>query len=107
MEVVARRFDVVLVSLEADASARGGRPCVVISPDEMNRYLPTVIVAPLTSKPRAYPTRIPINFKFKNGQIALEQIRTVDKARLLKPLGRVSNKTREALVALLHEMFAD
>jgi len=105
---MVKRFDVYLVNMdpEINGKARTSRPCVVVSPDEMNRYLTTVLVAPLTSKHRDFPTRIQINFKFKPGQIALEQLRVVDKKRLIKPLGRLGDKTRDDLVKILGEMFS-
>lgn len=105
---MVKRFDVYLVNLDpvVNGKPRTSRPCVVVSPDEMNRYLTTVIVAPLTSLPKEFPTRVPINFKFKPGQIALEQLRTVDATRLIKPLGKLGDKTREEVVKILGEMFS-
>ncbi len=105
---MVKRFDVYLVNLDpvVNGKARISRPCVVVSPDEMNRYLATVIVAPLTSQHRDFPTRIPIHFKFKPGQIALEQLRVVDKTRLIKPLGKLGDKTRDDVVKVLGEMFS-
>lgn len=107
MDMVTR-FNVYLVNLDAEKNgkARTNRPCVVISPDEMNRYLNTVIIAPLTSRQRDFPTRVPITFKFKPGQIALEQIRVVDKSRLIKSLGKLGDKTRDDVVRILVEMFS-
>jgi mRNA interferase MazF len=106
---MVKRFEVYLVSLDGatSGSARNARPCVVVSPDEMNRYLDTVIVAPLTSRKQNYPTRIPITFKFKAGQIALEQIRVLDKSRLIKPLGKLGDRTRDDVLRALNEMFAE
>ncbi|HSJ23178.1 MAG TPA: type II toxin-antitoxin system PemK/MazF family toxin [Longimicrobiales bacterium] len=88
--MVVSRFDVFLVNLDPTVGSdiRKTRPCVVISPDEMNRFIRTVIVAPLTSKGRRYPTRVDCRFDKKDGQVVLDQIRTVDKARLIKKLGR-------------------
>lgn len=105
---MVKRFDVYLVNLDqvVNGKARTSRPCVVISPDEMNRYLTTVIVAPLTSQNRDFPTRVPINFKFKPGQIALEQLRTVDASRLVKPLGKLGDKTQDDVIRILAEMFS-
>lgn len=104
---LVKRFNVYLVNLDPtlNGKPRSSRPCVVVSPDEMNRYLSTVIVAPLTSRQHDFPTRVPINFKFKPGQIALEQIRTLDKSRLIKPLGKLGDKTRDEVVRVLGEMF--
>lgn len=101
MEV--KRFDVFLVTLDPTQGheIKKTRPCVVISPDEMNRHISTVIVAPMTSKGRDYPTRVACVFQGKDGQIVLDQIRTVDKIRFTKRLGKLgvnySNKTLEVL----------
>lgn len=108
MAVVTARFDVYLVSLDPAQGheIKKTRPCVIISPDEMNRHIGTVIVAPMTTKGRNYPSRIPVTFERKKGQIVLDQIRTVDKARLVKRLGRVNQKVSDGILALLQEMFA-
>jgi len=82
------------------------RPCVVVSPDEMNRYLRTIIIAPMTSTVRRYPTRVPIVHATKSGEIALDQLRAVDRSRLLKKLGSTTQKTAEAISDVLVEMFA-
>jgi mRNA interferase MazF len=79
---------------------------VVISPDEMNRHIQTVIIAPLTSKGNDYPTRVPLTFQGKKGQVVLDQIRTVDKQRLVKRLGSLSDVTAKSVSRLLGEMFA-
>jgi mRNA interferase MazF len=81
------------------------RPCLVVSPDEMNQRLRTAIVAPMTGAERPYPTRVKVRFQGKNGQIALDQIRSVDRQRLVKRLGSVTAKTAHAVSALLVEMF--
>jgi mRNA interferase MazF len=81
------------------------RPCLVVSPDEMNRHLATVIVVPLTTTFRAWPTRIDLRFQGKHGQAALDQVRAVDKARLVKRLGSISDATAAAVSATLVEMF--
>ena len=83
MGVVAERFEIYLVNLD-----RKTRPCVVISPDEMNRHIETVIIAPMTTKGQAYPSRVPCSFQGKRGQIVLDQMRTVDRARLVKRVGK-------------------
>ncbi|HXJ44254.1 MAG TPA: type II toxin-antitoxin system PemK/MazF family toxin [Bryobacteraceae bacterium] len=82
------------------------RPCAVVSPAEMNRYLRTVIVAPLTTADRPYPVRIPVLFRRKRGQVALDQIRTVDKMRLMKKLGILDPATLRESLSVLTEMFA-
>jgi mRNA interferase MazF len=83
------------------------RPCLVISPDEMNRNIATVIVAPMTTKGRAYPTRVNCQFLGKTGQIVLDQLRTVDKVRLVKRLGKISAPARKTVTSLLIEMFSE
>ncbi|MGE4218991.1 MAG: type II toxin-antitoxin system PemK/MazF family toxin [Alphaproteobacteria bacterium] len=104
-----RRFDIFLIGLDPTIGSemRKTRPCLIVSPDEMNRHLRTVIVAPLTSAQRSYPTRVPLSFQDKHGQIALDQIRVVDKERLIKRLGAASEDTRRAVVRVLTELFAD
>jgi mRNA interferase MazF len=107
MALVTSRFDVYLVSLDPSLGheIRKTRPCVIISPDEMNHHIGTVIIAPLTTKGRAYPTRVPLTFKRKKGQIVLDQIRTVDKTRLVKRLGKLDRKVSEQVLVVLQEMF--
>jgi len=82
------------------------RPAVIISPDEMNRNISTVIIAPMTTKGRSYPTRIPTTFQQKEGQVILDQIRTVDKSRLVKKIGKVNKVTSNKILSLLIEMFS-
>ncbi len=108
MAVEIKRFDVYLISLDPTIGheIKKTRPCVVISPDEMNRYISTVIVAPMTTKGRRYPTRVSIRFQGKQGQIVLDQIRTVDKKRLVRRLGRISKNAQKRVAAILQEMFA-
>ena len=109
MGVVARRFDVFLANLDpaGGSEVRKTRPCLIISPDEMNRYIATIIVAPMTTKGRGYPTRVSCHIEGKDGQIVLDQIRTIDKTRLVKHLGRVSAPTQKLVLATLAEMFAE
>ncbi len=85
----------------------GYRPVLVVSPDEMNKWLNTVIVAPMTTTLRGWPTRIEIRHKGKKGEVALDQLRTLDKARLVKPMGELSAKYQEPVLAKLAEMFAE
>ena len=82
------------------------RPCLVVSPDEMNQHLRTVIIAPMTTVARPYPTRVGVRFQGKQGQVALDQLRAVDRLRLVKMLGAVSAKTAHDVSATLLEMFA-
>ncbi len=107
--MVVQRFDVYLVNLDPTVGSeiKKTRPCLVISPDEMNRWIRTVIVAPMTTKGRPYPTRVPCEFQGKGGQIVLDQIRTVDKSRLVRKLGQISESTQSEVLAGLGEMFAE
>ena len=107
--MVVKRFDVYLVNLDPTIGRgiKKTRPCLVISPDEMNRHIGTVIVAPMTTQGQAYPTRISCRFQGKNGQIVLDQIRTIDKTRLVKKLGQINTATQKAVIVLLAEMFAE
>ena len=106
MEV--RRFDVFLVNLDPTIGREieKTRPCLVVSPDEMNRFISTVIVAPMTTRGRSYPTRVPCKFEGREGLVVLDQLRTVDRARLVKKLGRLDRKTSFVVLDVLAEMFA-
>lgn len=108
MAVVVKRFDVYLINLDPaiGSEIQKARPCLVISPDEMNRHIRTVIVAPMTTKGRSYPTRVACEFQGKKGQIVLDQIRTVDKLRLVKRLGRIDKRVQEEMLCVLQKMFA-
>ncbi len=107
--MVVKRFDVYLVNMDPTVSpeAKKTRPCVILSPDETNRFIDTVIVAPLTSKGHRYPTRVPCRLEGKNAQVILDQIRTVDKVRLVKRMGRLDRPTQKAVLATVAEMFAE
>ena len=107
--MVTNRFDVFLISLDPTRGSeiRKTRPCLIISPDEMNHHIQTIIIAPMTTKGRSYPTRIPCKFKGKSGQVVLDQLRTVDSVRLARKLGTISKKTRSEVLAVLQEMFAE
>ncbi|MBD0268711.1 MAG: type II toxin-antitoxin system PemK/MazF family toxin [Cyanobacteria bacterium Co-bin8] len=109
MDVVIRRFDVILVNLDPTIGneIRKTRPCLVVSPDEMNRYISTLIVAPMTTKGRDYPTRITCEFEGKAGQIVLDQLRTIDKKRIIKKLGAIPAVTQKDVLAVLAELFAE
>ena len=106
--MVIERFDVYLVTLDPTLGSeiQKTRPCVVISPDEMNRTIATVILAPMTTHGRRYPSRVPCHFQGKEGQIILDQIRAVDKQRLLKRLGRIASITQQELLQTLAALFA-
>jgi mRNA interferase MazF len=103
-----RRDEIWLVSLGPThgVEIQKTRPCLVVSPDEMNQHLRTVIIAPMTTVVRPYPTRVPIRFRGKNGQVVLDQLRAVDRQRLLRKLGTVASSTAQAASATLIEMFA-
>jgi mRNA interferase MazF len=102
------RFDVYLVTLDPTVGSeiQKTRPCLIVSPDEMNHHVATVIVAPMTTKGRPYPTRVVCVFDGKEGQIVLDQLRTVDKTRLVRRLGGIGEETQEAVLGVLGEMFA-
>ena len=105
MEV--NRFEVFLVALDPTIGReiKKTRPCTVISPDEMNHHLCTVLIAPMTTQGRAYPTRVGCTFQGVAGQVVLDQIRTVDKTRLVKRLGRLSPSAANQVLNILNEMF--
>ena len=107
--MVVKRFEVYLVNLDPTTGAeiQKTRPCLVVSPDEMNRHIKTVIVAPMTTKGRSYPTRVSCKFEGKEGQVVLDQLRTVDKTRLVRRLGKVSQQTQKKVLEVLAEMFAE
>lgn len=109
MGVVVKRFNVFLVNLDptVESEIQKTRPCIVISPNEMNQYIATVIIAPMTTKGRQYPTRVACQFQGKDGQIVLDQIRTVDKKRLVKKLGQINQDEQQMLLSILAEMFAE
>jgi mRNA interferase MazF len=108
MGMAVKRFEVYLVNLDPTVGSeiKKTRPCLIISPDEMNRFINTIIIAPMTTKGKIYPTRVPCTFKGKQGLIVLDQIRTVDKTRLVKRIGKVDNVTQDKVLEVLAEMFA-
>lgn len=106
--MVVNRFDVYLINLDPTIGSeiQKTRPCLVISPDEMNRYIRTVIVAPMTTGGKSYPTRVACKFKKKKGQIVLDQIRTIDKTRLIKKLGSIDPEIQLKVISILQRLFA-
>lgn len=106
---MVKRFDVFLVNLDQTVGheTKNSRPCLVISPDELNRNISTVIVAPMTTKGRNYPTRVSCSFHGKKGQILLEQMRAVDKIRLIKRLGRIDSYVQTQVFSALSELFSE
>ncbi len=108
MAMVVNRFDVFLINLDPTVGSeiKKTRPCLIVSPDEMNRHIRTVIVAPLTTAGRDYPTRISCEFQKKTGQIVLDQIRTIDKTRLIRKLGSINPETQLEVISVLQRLFA-
>jgi len=104
-----KRFDIYLTELDPTVGyeIQKTRPCLVISPDEMNRHIRTVIIAPMTTRSRAYPTRVACSFEQRDAYIVLDQIRTVDQQRLIKRLGTIDRETQEAVLNALAELFAE
>lgn len=109
MAMVVNRFDVFLVNLDSTigSETKKTRPCLIISPNEINHHISTVIVAPMTTKGQLYPTRVTCEFQGKEGQIVLDQIRTIDKTRLVKLLGQITTEEQKAVLDILAEMFAE
>ena len=108
MAMVVKRFDVYLVNLDPTIGSeiQKTRPCLVISPDEMNHNIRTVIIAPMTSSGKNYPTRVSCTFRKKKGQIVLDQIRTIDKKRFIKKLGTIDSKAQLDTISILQRLFA-
>lgn len=108
MVIEIKRFEVYLINLDPThgSEIKKTRPCLIVSPDEMNCHIQTVIVAPMTTKGQDYPTRVSIRFKDKEGQIVLDQIRTVDNSRLIQKLGEINQETQLKVISVLEEMFS-
>jgi len=108
MAMVANRFDVYLTNLDPTVGSeiQRTRPCLIISPDEMNKHIRTVIIAPMTTAGKDYPTRVTCTFKKKKGQIGLDQIRTIDKTRLVKKLGTIDPETQLKVITILQRLFS-
>ena len=106
--MVVNRFDVFLTNLAPTVGSeiQKTQPCLIISPDEMNRHIRTVIVAPMTTAGKDYPTRIACTFKKKKGHIVLDQIRTIDKTRLIKNIGAIDSETQLQVICVLQRLFA-
>ncbi len=104
-----QRFEVYLINLDPTIGSeiKKTRPCVIISPNEMNNHISTVIIAPLTSRLHNYPTRVPCKVEGKQGQIVLDQIRTVDKSRLIKKITILSKPIQSKIISKLIEMFSE
>ena len=106
--MVVKRFDIYLAGLDPTfgSEIQKTRPCLVVSPDDLNRFAKTVIIAPMTTKGDANPYRLACTFQGKQGRVVLDQIRAVDKRRLVRKLGRVDTRTQSQVLAVLGEMFA-
>ena len=109
MGVVINQYDVFLINLDPTIGheIKKTRPCLIISPNEMNRTIQTIIIAPMTTKSHNYPSRVPVKFENKEGWIVLDQIWTVDRARLIKRLGKIKQKEIEKIKSILQEMLVD
>jgi mRNA interferase MazF len=109
MGLVMEQYTICLVNLNPaiGREIRKPHPCVIISPDEMNRNIATVIIAPMTTKAHAFPTRVPLTFRGKNGWIVLDQIRTVDKRRIMRKLGRLNSNKILEVKNILSEMLVE
>ena len=105
---MVKRFEVFLVNLDPTIGVeiQKRRPCLIISPNEMNRNVKTTIIAPMTTKSRNFPTRIACEFEHKNGFIVLDQIRAIDQIRLIKKLGEINNETQVLVLDKLQEIFS-
>jgi len=109
MGMVISQYDIFLINLDPTIGheIKKSRPCVIISPDEMNNNIMTVIIAPMTTKSKPYPTRVSLRFKNKNGFIVLDQIRTVDKKRLVSKLGKLGKKSIKQTKLIIKQMLVD
>ncbi|MDF3818573.1 type II toxin-antitoxin system PemK/MazF family toxin [Leptospira sp. 96542] len=107
--MVIKQYDIYLINLDPTIGReiKKSRPCIIISPDEMNKFIGTVIIAPMTTKSKTYPTRIEITFQEKKGSVVLDQIRTVDKSRLIRKLGTADFKTIQKIKKIIKEMLVD
>lgn len=107
--MVIRQYEVYLISLDPTIGheIKKARPCVIISPDEMNKNISTVIIAPMTTQSHFYPTRIPLKFAGKEAWIVLDQLRTVDRKRLVKKLGKIEQGIINRVKSVIKEMLVD
>ena len=107
--MVIRQYEIYLISLDPTIGheIKKVRPCVIISPDEMNKNISTVIIAPMTTQSRFYPTRTPLKFDGKEAWIVLDQLRTIDRERLIKKLGKIDQKTINQVKSIIKEMLVD
>ena len=103
------QYDIVLVNLDPTMGSemKKTRPCVVLSPKEMNKYLQTIVIAPMTSSSKPYPTRVEVNHKTTKGWIAIDQVRTIDRMRIVKRFGTLADKEIEKVKSVIQETFVD
>ena len=106
---MVKQYEIYMLNLDPTIGSEMNkvRPCVVISPNEMNKYLSNIIIAPMTSTVKGYPTRVGVNFGGKNGEIVLDQIKTVDKKRIIKLLGNIEKKDIKEIKRVIKEMLVD
>ncbi|RMB56511.1 type II toxin-antitoxin system PemK/MazF family toxin [Dokdonia sinensis] len=104
-----KQYSIVLVNLDPTIGSeiKKTRPCVIVSPDEINKYLRTIVVAPMTTNTKDYPTRIPVKYNKKNGMIAIDQIRTIDKSRIIKKFEHLSKPEIQQCKDIIKETFVD
>jgi len=104
-----RQYQILIVNLDPTVGSeiRKTRPCVVISPDEMNRHLRTLVIAPVTSQSKKYPTRLEIAIEGKSNWIAVDQIRTIDKTRVIRKIAELSPRDMQKLKAMIRETYVD
>jgi mRNA interferase MazF len=107
--LVVEQYSICLVNLEPTIGheIKKTRPCVIISPDEMNQNISTIIIAPMTTKSHAYPTRVPLTFQGKKGWIVLDQIRAIDKKRITKKLGKITTNKIAEVKNVINEMLVE
>jgi len=104
-----KQYQIVLVNLDPTIGTeiKKTRPCVIVSPNEMNKYLRTIIIAPMTTTARNYPTRVKVKHDNKDGWIVIDQIRTIDKRRIIKVLGKLKNSQIKKVKNVIKEAFVD
>ena len=102
-----KQYNIVLVNLDPTIGSeiKKTRPCVIISPDEMNKYLQTIVIAPMTSSSKSYPTRVQVKHNKTKGWVVLDQIRTIDKQRIIKVLGTLTEKEIYSIKSIIHETY--
>jgi len=102
-----KQYQFVLVNLDPTIGSemKKTRPCVIISPDEMNKYLQTIVISPMTSNSKSYPTRVPVKHGRTKGWVVLDQIRTIDRQRIVKILGHLTEKEMYAVKTVIHETY--